>query len=798
MTIAMWSCTCVLAVVASSAELEHDGSMRVATRHMSTMGMHAPRVRLLRPPGTQGGATVRVGVIESVSGRPIAAATTTLTEASRQATTDAEGRLVFRGIPAGPQHLQVRRLGYAPRTLHLLVGREGTVDVVVVLTPLATQLQRLTIEREPPVALRDLDGDRVAAPGERVVSAAAIRSHPMLAEPDPLLAVAGGVAATRPEMPGGLHVMGGSSDQMAYFVDDVPILSPYHAAGAFSVLDAEGVRDMTLQLWPRVTARTDAIGGAIEARTAGIPEQVSSAGALSPAQGRIAWEHPLGRAGGVLVTSGATFPGLLGPPREASHLRGNGADLLGRIALPLDGGELRVLAFAASNDQSVAARTPDLEGAGPPEARSELEWSSRSLGASWTREGPAGELRRPGVTLSAWHATAGARADWRADSSTLVHEVTDVGVMGIAAWSSALGVTTLALRMQRRASAQSTARAARLAGAQDDPTRTTSSAVLATVRGERRQHVARTLDVALAGTAWAFRGRTSAAPSLEVTVRPSEGSRVSVAAEHREQFMQSARNTESLLGTIFPADLWIVAGGRVPVARSDQVQLHAEWRPSPSQHLAVRGWVRVMHGLALPASGADGGWAEGTVSRGDGRMRGVSVEGAARTARVGVTASVALQSVQLTASDTSYAPEHGATHMIEAGLLAFPQPSLALRLAGHVAAGRRATPWAGSFEWESCNLLDWGCEYAAGPVLRDGALGSFRLPAYVRVDAGVRKHWHLRTRGRDLVLTGYATVTNLTGRRNVLTVVRDPGSGRQTRVTMRPRAPLALGLEWRF
>jgi hypothetical protein len=103
----------------------------------------------------------------------------------------------------------------------------------------------------------------------------------------------------------------------------------------------------------------------------------------------------------------------------------------------------------------------------------------------------------------------------------------------------------------------------------------------------------------------------------------------------------------------------------------------------------------------------------------------------------------------------------------------------------------------GDVEWEACNLLDRGCEFGGSPR-SDGRLGQTQLPAYLRLDLGLRHHWHLNLAGKDVMLALYGTVTNLLGRSNVLTVATDPASGRRTDIEMRPRAPLVIGIDWRF
>jgi hypothetical protein len=72
------------------------------------------------------------------------------------------------------------------------------------------------------------------------------------------------------------------------------------------------------------------------------------------------------------------------------------------------------------------------------------------------------------------------------------------------------------------------------------------------------------------------------------------------------------------------------------------------------------------------------------------------------------------------------------------------------------------------------------------------------LPSYVRVDLGVRKHWHLAMGGRDVLLEGFGMLTNVLGHANVMTFAVDPATGNPAMLEMRPRAPLVVGLDWRF
>jgi hypothetical protein len=160
--------------------------------------------------------------------------------------------------------------------------------------------------------------------------------------------------------------------------------------------------------------------------------------------------------------------------------------------------------------------------------------------------------------------------------------------------------------------------------------------------------------------------------------------------------------------------------------------------------------------------------------------------------------SYGLQRVELTADQSSYVPEHAATHRMEAGLIFFPSATSSLRLGVTGALGRRTTPITGGLEWESCNLLDRGCEFGGTPTSDGSSLGSTRLPGYVRVDLGARKHWHFTVAGRDALVGLFGTVTNLFNQKNMMTWARDPLNGQPVPIEMRPRAPLVVGLDWRF
>jgi hypothetical protein len=234
------------------------------------------------------------------------------------------------------------------------------------------------------------------------------------------------------------------------------------------------------------------------------------------------------------------------------------------------------------------------------------------------------------------------------------------------------------------------------------------------------------------------------------------------------------------------------------VARSDRLIVGADLRPLAGIRVGTQAYVASFDGLLLVAPRTGDPFATDSFNVGRGTARGVAVELAANGPWYGAIASYGFQRVRAAYGDSSYTPGHGTSHLVDLGLIVFPTPTASVRLGFTGGLGRRGTGVLGAFEWESCNLLDQGCEFAGSPTHDSRSPGGTRLPDYLRLDLGVRKHWHLGIGDRDVELGLFGTVTNLFGRRNVLAIAADPSTGERSLIEMRPLAPLVVGLDWRF
>lgn len=720
------------------------------------------------------------------SGQSLADAQVALTDIDRSVVSDSRGRYSFADVPPGPQHLTIQCIGYAPRTVHALVPGEGRLEINIALQPVPMQLATIVVRST--VAVRGLEsGDSTRFP-ERGISMAAVRNDPLLAEPDGFLGLGGGEIAASPEAPSGLHVRGGASDQTGYLLDGIPVFSPYHAAGTFSAWNPDALERLQVSSAAPSPAFPDALSGTVSAVTRAPGSAVRMQGGMSTSQARVAVDGPLGgRGAGYLVSLRTGFPALIAPRREASYLKGGMLDLIGKVEATALGGSLRFLLYesASSIGSTAAIRATD---GGP--VRNGFEWGSRSLGAQWARRTGSAVVR-----LQTWTASSDAEATWIAGAPLeMTTERQDDGLLAMVEHSRSGSWTNAGLRIERSRTAYRVA--SRDSAGSNLELRATTP--LATMFLQHQHPLGGRVGANAALSAASARGAIHLNLQTQIRWQLSEPLALSASYARSHQFAQSLRNSESVVGNVFPADLYIGAGAPgVPVARNDRTVLAADYRPSAGVRLGAQAYFSSYAGLVLVAPETGQPFATDRFTTGWGTAPGFSLDAALSGARYGLLARYAWQRVRLEHADSSYTPVYGTSHMLELGGIVFPSTTSSIRLGLTGGLGRRATGITGSFEWEACNLLDRGCEFSGDPQAT-GTLGGLRLPAYLRVDLGVRKHWHLNVGGKDVTLALFGTMTNLLGRTNLLTVATDPVSGQRTVIEMRPLAPLVIGLDWRF
>ncbi|MBA3260859.1 MAG: TonB-dependent receptor [Gemmatimonadales bacterium] len=733
-------------------------------------------------------ATVAGTVLSEATGEPLAGAVVALPDLDRTTSTNAAGRYLLPDVPAGPQHVAVRFIGHTPHALHALVPARGRLDINVALRPEPLRLRTIQVRSRP--SIRGLDGPDSAPLADRSSSIAAIRNHPLLAEPDAFQVLGGGEVVLRPESPSGVHVRGGASDQTGYLLDGIPIFSPYHAAGLFSAWNPDALSQVRLSSSMPEPEHPDVLSGTVAGSTRVPGARLAAQGSFSTTQARVTLDGPVGgTGGGFLVSLRSAFPGVPLPERDHSYLRVEGGDRLVKVEAPVLGGRVRLLGYDSENEIDAAASA---DGAGPDARRNAFEWQSGSVGVEWKRAFSGVET---GIT--GWSAGAAASSRWDAPTGHVRLRSTrrDLGLLATVERRSGRVASAAGLRIER----SRTSYRIGFDSAGAAPQSLAAATPTATVFGRHTRPLGRRTDFTVGASAAAADGGVHFGPRAQLRWRPSKRLKLSASYARVHQFAQSLRNPESVVGAVFPADLFIGAGAPgVPAARSDQGAIAAEYLPGDGVRLGIQAYRRASRGLLLVAPRDGGPFTSGPFAVGSGSATGVSLDGAVSTARFGIVASYGIQRVRLAYGGSGYVPDHGTTHLLEGGIIVFPTATVSVRAGATAATGRRTTTAAGGLEWEACNLLDQGCEFTGSPSYDGEPLGSTALPAYLRLDLGVRKHWHFHFVGRDATVALFGTVTNLLNRKNVLTYVRDGDGGEPRPVEMRPLAPLLVGLDWQF
>jgi hypothetical protein len=729
-----------------------------------------------------------VGTIrDAESGAGLAGAVVTVTDLARSVVTDGDGRYRIEPISSGEHDISIRLIGYGVRTLTAIVPPDGQLAINVSLQPAPVLLPNIEVRGTPQGPPRS-DG---TVP-DQVALMASAWANPLLSEPDAFEAVEAAVASRQPEAPSGLSLRGGAPDQTAYLLDGIPVFSPYHAAGVFSAWNPDALSELSVQAAASGVEYAEGLSGSVNGVTREPDQSLTVRGGMSTTQARLTLDGPLGRGGaGFLLSTRDGLPGGLNPAGEASYLRGSTSDWLAKIELPAFGGRLRMLGYDSENgfNAAVAAQGEVVSSAVP---RNQFSWYSRSVGVEWN-----GVLGNTALRLRAWSANATAASEWLAVFSpiNLTSARHDQGILAMIQRASATGMTSLGLRLTRSNTAY------RIEPDTTAPTALAMNAFtpVATVFVQRWQSLGPTMDLDL-GASLATEGRDAyLGPSAQIHWRPASKLSLTGSYARRHQFAQSLRNPESVVGSVFPVDLYVGAGAPgVPVARNDQAVLALEYRPAARVRLGLQAYDRNQRGLVLVGPGESEPFATQEFDVGSGKARGVSLSAGVTTGPLALTGSYGVQAITLRHGDSSYVPEYGPAQVLEGGATIAPGRSTAIRLGVMSMFGRRATPVASGLEWESCNLLDRGCEFGGSPHYTGAGLGSRSLPAYLRVDLGVRQHLRFMLRGQAADVAAYATVTNLFNRHNVLTYANNAMTGQAAAVDMRPLAPLVVGLDWRF
>jgi hypothetical protein len=166
------------------------------------------------------------GRVQSDAGAPIAEAQVYIVGTAFGAVTDPRGHYFINNIPAGPVTARAAFVGYRPLEivgLRVLAGQTVTQDFTLESTPL--QLQTLeVVGAENPLVPRDEVTTKQRVQGDFLERLPIDRVNDVLV-------LQPGVVATRGRGPLALSIRGGRADEVAVYLDGVPVTPGYRGLG---------------------------------------------------------------------------------------------------------------------------------------------------------------------------------------------------------------------------------------------------------------------------------------------------------------------------------------------------------------------------------------------------------------------------------------------------------------------------------------------------------------------------------------------------------------------------------------
>jgi len=154
------------------------------------------------------------------------------------ADTDRLGSFRLRSVPAGTYELLVQALGYAETSETVSVAAGQTLELDLRVERQALEVEGISVEAER--SRQRIRFEEVGGATVREINLADLEQLPGVLEADPVRAikVLPGVVSTS-DFSASFHVRGGSADQNLILLDGVPIFSPFHLGGFFSVFNAD-------------------------------------------------------------------------------------------------------------------------------------------------------------------------------------------------------------------------------------------------------------------------------------------------------------------------------------------------------------------------------------------------------------------------------------------------------------------------------------------------------------------------------------------------------------------------------
>jgi len=677
--------------------------------------------------------------------------------------TDAAGRYVLRNLRGDRVELRFERLGFQPLTVDVMVGGGGSagVDVDLAASPVALPPVAI-LPFDPPVAPLLPDSAEI---GRVRLAPAGARRDPLVGEPDVVAALAAApFISGREELAPSLRVRGGSGDETLILLDGLPWRGPRPPGGTAGMLPSSAVTAVDAYTAVPPARYGDALSSTIVLRPQSGGHR-SAEGGMDPTAVEQAAGTPLGRRGATLFVSGRwTYRSVWSQADETGESTNGFGDVFGHVSMLVPRGTLDFYYVGSTHRLAFPAQAEraDVDSVQPASPQNAFSAEGSLGGVVWTDS--LGEAGRAQARV--WYSEVGADAVWGA--STVASRLRDFGIS--AGYSS--------LETEAGFSISRTATAYRVQPGTNPILVLDAAPVVAAVFAARRWAPDQPWSLSTGV-------RVSAASTGGVYVEPRVWTRValgrrgetslSLGYARLHQYVQSARNEESVVDALIGADFPIAAGsGGLRPAKSDQLTGAIAARLGARTTIQWDVYARWLSGLALTPLATQGPFADVVVPVGHGSVWGGDATLTHSGDRFDVRVQVGVLSSYRTAGAIRYRTGDARGRLAVGVGYQLPR-NMAVRLALWAGAGRPTTLLQDGLQLESTGLRGVG-ELAGSPEAEAGIPNGVRLPTYARVDLAFAKSWV----GRRAVprISTAVTVANLLNRRNALAFVAAP-SGRQ-------------------
>jgi hypothetical protein len=176
-------------------------------------------------------------VVEKENGSPAVGVNVILIDTYLGAATDENGRFTILNIPPGTYSIRVDAIGFATITMKdVRVTTSQTTELSFTLEEAVIEGQEITVIAERPLVQKDLTAS------QRVTTAKEIEDMPV----ESFLGVLTTHAGVNQSAGGALHVRGGRSNEVGYYIDGVSVSNPFYTNSLAVSVSNKALEEMKL------------------------------------------------------------------------------------------------------------------------------------------------------------------------------------------------------------------------------------------------------------------------------------------------------------------------------------------------------------------------------------------------------------------------------------------------------------------------------------------------------------------------------------------------------------------------